>query len=375
VTTGKGQDKNFDRLDLRGINLCGVNLVDVNLVDASFVAADLSEANLQNANLSRAKLVQTQLDRTDLTGACLTGAYIEDWGITNETKLDRVECEYVYMRLPTKDNPDPHRKPDNREEIFKVGEFGDFIKPIVETLDLYHNQGVDPRAIAISFKRLTENHPEAGLEIVAMEKRGQDKFLLRAKTAEGANRSELSLEYFEDYNRLKALPKNDLIFFLAQRNGQIRSLETAFRTVSQKDSIHIQGNVGAFVGGDNTGVAGQDLTGVAGRDISGTVTNTIGQLQESSAPEAPKLADLLKQLQAAIEAETNLTPDDKAEALEQVKTLAEAGQKPKEGAMQKSAKTALTMLRGITSVIPSTASLVEACSKLLPLITQIFGLG
>jgi hypothetical protein len=208
-----------------------------------------------------------------------------------------------------------------------------------------------------------------------MEKRGQDKFLLRAKTAEGANRSELSLEYFEDYNRLKALPKNDLIFFLAQRNGQIRSLETAFRTVSQKDSIHIQGNVGAFVGGDNTGVAGQDLTGVAGRDISGTVTNTIGQLQESSAPEAPKLADLLKQLQAAIEAETNLTPDDKAEALEQVKTLAEAGQKPKEGAMQKSAKTALTMLRGITSVIPSTASLVEACSKLLPLITQIFGLG
>ncbi|WP_375495673.1 hypothetical protein [uncultured Nostoc sp.] len=34
------------------------------------------------------------------------------------------------------------------------GEFGDFIKPIFDTLDLYHNQGVDPRAIAISFKEL-----------------------------------------------------------------------------------------------------------------------------------------------------------------------------------------------------------------------------
>jgi len=28
-------------------------------------------------------------------------------------------------------------------------------------LDLYHNQGVDPRAMAIAFKNLAENHPEA----------------------------------------------------------------------------------------------------------------------------------------------------------------------------------------------------------------------
>ncbi|MDZ8084366.1 MAG: hypothetical protein RMY16_02045 [Nostoc sp. DedQUE12b] len=50
------------------------------------------------------------------------------------------------MRLPTPDNPDPHCKTDNRQEVFALGEFGDFIKPI---FDLYHNQGVDPRAIAV----------------------------------------------------------------------------------------------------------------------------------------------------------------------------------------------------------------------------------
>ncbi|MDZ8139692.1 MAG: hypothetical protein RM049_31120 [Nostoc sp. DedQUE04] len=48
----------------------------------------------------------------------------------------------------TPDNPDPHRKPDNRQEVFASVEFGDFIKPIFDTLDLYHSQGVDPRAIA-----------------------------------------------------------------------------------------------------------------------------------------------------------------------------------------------------------------------------------
>ncbi len=110
-------------------------------------------------------------------------------------------------------------------------------------------------------------------------------------------------------------------------------------------------------------------------DISGTVTNTIGQLQESNASEASQLADLLKQLQAAIEKDENLSKEEKDTALEQVKVLAEAGQKPKEGAMQKAAKTAITMLRGTIAVLPTTATLVEASQKLLPLITKLFGLG
>ncbi len=66
---GQGQHKNFDRQDLRGVNLKGANLVD-----ASFIGADLSEAHLQGADLSRAKLAQAQLDGTDFTGATLTGA-------------------------------------------------------------------------------------------------------------------------------------------------------------------------------------------------------------------------------------------------------------------------------------------------------------
>jgi hypothetical protein len=51
------------------------------------------------------------------------------------------------------------------------------------------NQCVDPCAVAIAFKNLVENHPEAELEIVAMEKHGNDKFLLRAKTTVGSDKS------------------------------------------------------------------------------------------------------------------------------------------------------------------------------------------
>jgi len=235
LVTGQGQDNNFDRENLRG-----VNFQEANLVDASFIGVDLSQANLQDADLSRAKLVQTQLNGTDLTGATLTGAYIQDWGITTDTKFDGVRCEYVYMRLPTKENPDPLRKPDNNKEVFADGEFGDFIQPIFDTLDLYHNQGVDPRAIAISFKQLAENHPDADLRIVGMEVRGEDKFLLRAKTAIAADKSALSAEYFDTYNHLKALPEREIKLLLAEKDSRIRSLETMVVTALERPNFYAE---------------------------------------------------------------------------------------------------------------------------------------
>ncbi|NJL78777.1 MAG: pentapeptide repeat-containing protein, partial [Richelia sp. SM2_1_7] len=233
ILTGQGQDKNFNRLDLRGINLKATLLTD-----ASFIGTDLSEACLQDADLSRAKLVQTQLDNTDFTGATLTGAYIQDWNITHETKFRGVKCEYVYMRFPTKENPNPLRKPDNNDEVFSDGDFGDFIQPIFDTLDLYHNQGVDPRAIAISFKELAEKNPDAELEIVAMEKRGDDKFLLRAKTAPSADKSELSGQYFDTYNQIKGLPEREIQLLLAEKDNQIHRLENMVMTALERPSFY-----------------------------------------------------------------------------------------------------------------------------------------
>lgn len=234
LVSRQGQDKNFDRLNLRGINL-----KKANLQDASFIGTDLSEANLQDADLSRAKLVQTQLDKTDFTSAYLTGAFIEDWGITSDTNFHKVKCEYVYMHLPSQENPNPLRKPDNLEEIFEDGDFADFIQPIFDTLDLYHNQGVDPRAIAISFKQLAENNPNAKLEIVAMEKRGKNKFLLRAKTKPSADKSKLSAEYFTNYNQLKALTEQKLRALIAEKDSRINSLEKMITTALQRPSFYV----------------------------------------------------------------------------------------------------------------------------------------
>ncbi|MBD2472269.1 pentapeptide repeat-containing protein [Nostoc sp. FACHB-145] len=295
LLTKQGQARNFDRQDLRGVNLEGANLAD-----ASFIGADLSEANLRDADLSRAKLSQTQLDGTDFSGAILTGACIEDWGITSHTKLYGVKCEYVFMRSPTPGDPNPRRKPDNWNETFADGDFDDFIKPLVDTLDLYHNSSVDPRVIAIAFKQLAENNPDAKLEIVAMEKRGQDKFLLRAKTAPDADKSQLSAEYIDLYNQYIALPKVDLIYLLAQKDGQVKSLEIAFRAVTKglkevaetpkKQSTYNLQNA-QFAGGL------VDAETVSAQQIGGNITNYTSEQKQNLVEAAKEIEALLQHLQ------------------------------------------------------------------------------
>ncbi|WP_445247842.1 hypothetical protein [Microcoleus sp. OTE_8_concoct_300] len=106
-------------------------------------------------------------------------------------------------------------------------------------------------------------------------------------------------------------------------------------------------------------------------DISGTVTNSINQLPASPQSDKPGIKELLTELQTAIEAETNLSDKNKAVALKQVKALAEVGKNPQPSTMQEAGETAMTMLKGILAGLPSAATLVEACSKLLPAIASL----
>lgn len=128
--------------------------------------------------------------------------------------------------------------------------------------------------------------------------------------------------------------------------------------------------IGGSVGGSPT--AG-DVEGDVSSHVGGDVSNIINQLPSSSEPDKPGIKELLTQLQAAIEADPNLSKDDRNDALDQVKDLAEAAQNPNDGGMKEKAKKAGRMLGRIISGIPTAAQLVEACSKLLPLITKVFG--
>ena len=131
----------------------------------------------------------------------------------------------------------------------------------------------------------------------------------------------------------------------------------------------IQGNVSGLAAAGET----QTLTGVAIGAISGQVTNTINALPETSTSDEPTIKELLTELQTAIETDPTLSNDDKTEALEQLKTIIEAGKHPKEGAIQKTVKTAFKILKGTIADLPDTEKLFQVGIKVLPLIAKFFG--
>lgn len=409
ITKRQGEGKIFDSFNLRGINLQRANLMeasfvganlekailkDANLEGASLISANLNEADLQNAILYRAKLVQAQLDQADLRGANLTSAYIEDWGITTETKLEGLQCKYVYMRLPSPNDPNRNcrRKPDDERKIFAEGEFADFIAPMVHTLDLYHNQNIDPRVLALSIRGLYEKHPDANIRLASIERKGEKgNILIRLATSKQSDHAELGEDYSDILQEREFLSSEEIVSLLEKSGNPTQTLANllAFAT-NQKEKyfpinnhyyfgavkmnenqkqINISGSTfGQFIGGDAA------IDGIVNLGtINGNVTNAIEQLPDSTQSDNLGLKEILIELQKAVSTETSLSDEDKVEALEQLKKLAEAGKNPSDGAMRKMARQAATMLKGIVTGLPDVTKLVEACNKLLPIISSIFG--
>ncbi|MBW4635262.1 MAG: pentapeptide repeat-containing protein [Iphinoe sp. HA4291-MV1] len=189
VITGKGENKNFDRLDLRGLNLR-----EANLENASFIDADFYQANLSNANLSRTILVRTNLERANLRGACLTGSCIQDWTISKGTKLDRIICDYVYLKWLDGDKRD--QMPPRGK--FKEDGFVLFAKYILDTIDIYHSKDINPRLALTVLKKISRDYDEP-LDIVAIGKRG-DRVFIKVKLSENVEPDRFKEDYYSRYD-------------------------------------------------------------------------------------------------------------------------------------------------------------------------------
>lgn len=382
LVTHRGTKKSYV-----GLNLQGANLVGADLSDADFTGADVSEATFEDAWLERANLTKTQALNTNFHQAKLTGACLEDWSINSTTQLKDVICEYVYLLRNQQE-----RRPSSGN--FAPGEFTKLFEEVLDTIDLIFRNGVDWKAFVSSFKQVQSENEDTELTIQSIENKGDRVVVVKVQAPPNANKEkihsdftrnyELALKVAEDRYKAELQAKDEQIVFYRQQSAdmlEIVKLQASkpinVDVKATADSKAMQGSsdqsrkieIGNIGGDFNASGSVLNLG-----DISGAVTNTINQLPTSYHAGQPGIKELLTQLQEAISAESTLSDDDRAEALEQVKTLAEAGQDPSDGAMQKRAKGATTMLKGIAAGLPDAAKLVEACGKLLPVISSIFGL-
>jgi uncharacterized protein YjbI with pentapeptide repeats len=381
LVTGIGQNRSYVGRNLKGANLQYADLSCADLTEADISGATLVGANLKNSNLTKTQALGTIFNQATLTGACL-----EAWNIDSTTHLEGAICEHVYLF-----NNHRERRPSNG--TFASEEFAKLFQKVLNTVDLIFQDGIDWKAFVTAFEKLkVQNLDTTELTIQSIENKGDGVVVVRVHAPPDVNKEKIHGEFNQNYEvALKALEakyqaelqaKENEIALHREKYSDLKeisklmaqqpiNINTTSESKSMNDSTDSSRKIEiGNIGGDfNASGSALNLG-----DISGTVTNTLQQLQTANHPNAPQLADLLQQLQLAINDEPELPPEGKAEALTEVNVLAEAGKNPQKETQQKKANTALEILKSTIAALTPTASLVKACSELLPAIAKLLGL-
>lgn len=380
LTTGQGINQDFSNLNLRGANLDHAQLNGANLK-----CTDLSQARLHQADLQNTNLTELQAIGTDFTGAYLTGACLQSWNIYHANLAD-IHCDHYFLKEHPNQKGNRDRRPHDPERIY---ELGDAEKILTETRDIVEvllKQCTSAKDLAQALQKLTAEYPEASLQ--KLERKDDADFLVTFVVPPSTDKAQVETTLHKAYDEIRML-RGEVKDLQTLRAADLKEVVTALanhhppqvnlnQNINQKtgdnpmttqDNQAIATGSGSFINTGNQTITGSPIN--LGT-ISGNVTNTLNQL--ATQPQTQAIADHLKQLQTAIETDPNLPELDKADALEQVGILAEASQNPTKPETETLTRKAMKLLKGTIEAVPKAASFIEACTKLLPLISKAMGL-
>ncbi len=187
LVTGNGYKKSYETANLKGANLAEANLNEANLQEA-----DISQATLQGAKLERANLTQANAIGTDFTNAYLTGACLEAWNIDSTTKLEQVDCLYIYLLQGERE-----RRPSSG--FFQPGEFTKLFQEVLNTVDLIFRNGVDWKAFVTAFKQVQVENEGTELAIQSIENKGDGVIVVKVSVPPDANKQKIHSDFMQNY--------------------------------------------------------------------------------------------------------------------------------------------------------------------------------
>jgi uncharacterized protein YjbI with pentapeptide repeats len=312
------------RTNLNGAILNRANLIDANLSNANLSDANLSDANLSNANLNGAILSNAEFNGailnganlvcadlsaalvldTNLSGAILTGACIEDWHINSHTNLQGVICEYIFNKYDHEKGQFTDRRPHDPNQIFAPGEFTKRYQIVLETVDLFFNDGIDWKAFLASLQDLKIQYGD-DLNIQGIEKKAGGSFLVRVEVPSDTDKGifertakelyETKLQTLEAYYEERLQLKGEQLSFFKEQVEieRIRNtrLERIVETMAEKESSKYDLRGAKFGGG--FAAEGGTQTGGTFNDFSQNINELSSLIQSlrsraESFPEAQK---------------------------------------------------------------------------------------
>ena len=290
------------KADLNGTDLRRADLFEADLRIADFREADLSGANLRRADLRRADLRRADLRRADLSGAklkmvqalatnfnsvTLTGACIEDWVINNQTNLDNINCDYVYLKEDQQE-----RRPSDPNRNFEAGEFAKLVAESTETGNLIFRKGVNWQAFAYSFKKAQILNKDTPLAIQSIENKGDGVVLIKVNVPQNADKNKIESDFWQGYELTNKTLKEQYETRLLDKDKNINQLFYFINQTQEKlDEIpKLMAEQPKVQQTFNTPV-----TGVAG-NVESNQNVYAPEQKQTLAEAATEIQDLLKQL-------------------------------------------------------------------------------
>ncbi|MBT9310878.1 pentapeptide repeat-containing protein [Leptothoe kymatousa TAU-MAC 1615] len=380
----------FSKSSIKGANFKRAQLDKSNFQGVNISKIDFSGSSLIGANLLRVTALETNFSKCDFTGAC-----IEDWNINRLTSLEGVVCDYIFLKTDNRD-----RRPGSGN--FKPGDFFVLVKKTVDTIDLVFSGLLNWQSLLESLRTIQEEYGNDTFPIQSLERKDDDGFVIKLNTPPDLDEVEkrvverrIRTQYETKYKAVKRQFRRELtrkesklkskdiaIRYYKKQSSSFLRLFEMFAVQSNKPNVNVNNILESKVmqGDDNSRNlnVGGDLNASNSNlnlgDISGQLSNLIKQIPPTPLANEHQfeLKELLSRLQNAVEQDSSLNPDEKLEAIGEMKKIAKAAITPNEGAMKRIARRSMKTLAEIASILSNTSEVVKVCKDLLPVVQSIF---
>ncbi|MEY3297389.1 MAG: Modulator of FtsH protease HflC [Cyanobacteriota bacterium] len=262
--------------------------------------------------------------------------------------------------------------------------------------------GINWNAFKESLIRVVAENDGIELTVQGIENTDDGFMIIKVKVPENTDKEKILVDFGKYYGIAEKLIEAKFRAELKGKEEQIEiyrqnsaSIERIIEALSSKpigllpQTIEIQAN--AITGGQNVNNSSDNSQNInVGRDINlsgstlnlgeinGSITNLINQISTLE-PRNRQLKELLVEIRDILNNSDDmvLPPEDKVDALDQVKMLAEAAQLPEQEKRTLGGK-AIRFLQRIVDAIPTSlptaTSLVTEMNKLIPQIATLLGI-
>lgn len=378
-----GYRQKLIKANLRGANLDGVDLSYTDLTQADLSQASLRQASLEGAILSEANCVGADFTQTKLTAACL-----EAWNIDRTTVLDDIDCDYVFLlQEPHPQTGSRERRPHDPNAVFQPGDFEKLYRQIMNTVEIFLRNGINPDAFRQAFQHLMVDHPEIGYDsIQSIEKKGQDVFV-KIAVPEETDKGQIEQEFAEVYERRLEIVKQSALLEAEVRHNQNLTaiIHSALRERPSNPIVHLgntvtaeskamNDNVNLSNSSDIQFIQGNNNRSAKGNNSSfyqGDKTQT-DQGVDSEAITTQQVAELLAYLESRIQ---NLSELPEAEQKRAITRLASAKVEAQESEPDKEsiAKSLKRVNEGLMESSTTSKRIKEFIQEVAPTVIKIAG--